>query len=119
MFKVIDDPQFVEDVKVDTPDGSGWQQQILRTRFRAVPASEIEALDEAGGAIAILERVVIGFEDLADALGKPLDGEGEWRAKLLDLPYVRLPLLRHFYAAQAGVRLGNSGPSAAPGLGVN
>lgn len=119
MFKVVDDPQFVEDVKVNTPDGSGWQQQILRTRFRAVPVSDLEALNEAGGAVAVLDRIVVGFEDLADAQDKPLDGEGEWRAKLLDLAYVRLPLIKHFYDAHAGVRLGNLETLAAPGPAAN
>lgn len=119
MFKVVDDPQFVEDVSVNTPDGTGWQKQILRTRFRAMQVSDIEALEEAGGAVAILDAAVVSFEDLVDAQDKPLDGEGPWREKLLQFAYVRTALIRHFYTAQAGLRLGNLEASAAPGLAAN
>lgn len=115
MFKVIDEPQFVEDVRVDVPDGSGWRQEILRTRFRIPRVSDMDALEQAGGAIAVLERIVVNFEDLADEAGKPVDGAGEWRDKLLGYPFIRTALLKAFYVAQAGLRLGNSGASAAPG----
>ena len=119
MFKVIDDPQWVDDVTVNVPDGTGWQQQILRTRFRALPASDVDALNEAGGATAVLERAVLGFEDLTDEQDKPVEGDGPWREKLLEYAYVRLALIRHYFAAQSGQRLGNLETSAAPGLGVN
>lgn len=115
MFKVIDEPQFVEDVRVDMPDGTGWRQEILRTRFRIPRVSDLDALEEAGGAIAVLERIVVSFEDLVDEAGKPVDGAGEWREKLLGYGFIRLALIKAFYAAQSGLRLGNSVPSAAPG----
>lgn len=79
MFRVIEDPQFVEDVKVDVPDGSGWRSQVLRTRFRALKVADMETLEEDGGARALLDRAVVGFEDLVDDAGSPVDGTGEWR----------------------------------------
>lgn len=119
MFKVIEDPQFVEDVKVDVPDGDGWGQQVLRTRFRALKVSDMETLEEDGGVRALLDRAVVSFEDLADESGKPVPGDGEWRARLLEYAFVRTALLRTFYTAQAGLRPGNSAPSAAPGRGAS
>lgn len=119
MFKVIDNPEFVEDVPVEVPDGDGWRQDTLRTRFRALEVSEMEALEEAGGAMALLDRAVVAFENLGDAAEKPLDGAGEWRTKLLGYAYVRSALIRKYYVAQAGLRSGNSAPSAAPGHGAS
>ena len=49
MFKVIEDPQFVEDVKVEVPDGAaGWRKEVLRTRFRALKVSDVNTLAEDG-----------------------------------------------------------------------
>lgn len=119
MFEVIEDPQFVEDVRVDVPDGTGWRKDVLRTRFRAIPVSEMEELEKAGGATAVLDRVVVGFEDLVDKDKKPLDGTGEWRTRLLEYAFVRTALVRSYYVAQAGLRSGNSDPSAVPGQGAS
>lgn len=119
MFRVIEDPQFVEDVRVEVPDGDGWRQEVLRTRFRALKVSDVNALAEDGGVNALLDRAVVGFEDLADADGRPVPGDGEWRDRLLDYAFVRIALIRAFHDAQAGLRPGNSGPSAAPGRGAS
>ncbi len=119
MFRVIEDPQFVEEVPVQVPDGSGWREETLRTRFRALTVTEMDMLEADGGATAVLDRAVVGFEDLADAAGQPVDGSGEWRARLLEYAFVRTALIRVFYSAQAGLRAGNSGPSAAPGRGAS
>lgn len=119
MFKVIEDPQFVEDVAVDVPDGSGWRREVLRTRFRALPVSDMEMLEEEGGAVALLDRAVVAFEDLAGPDGQPVPGDGEWRKRLLDYAFIRTALIKTYYVAQAGVRLGNSAPSVAPGPAAN
>lgn len=119
MFRVIEDPQFVEDVKVDVPDGSGWRSQVLRTRFRALKVADMETLEEDGGARALLDRAVVGFEDLVDDAGSPVDGTGEWRVRLLEYAFIRTALIRAYYVAQAGLRAGNSAPSAAPGPGAS
>lgn len=119
MFKVIEDPQFVEDVRVEVPDGAAWRQAVLRTRFRALKVSDMEALEEDGGARALLDRAVVGFENLADEAGNPVAGDGPWRAELLEYAFVRTALVRTYYVAQAGLRSGNSAPSAAPGPGAS
>lgn len=121
MFRVVSDPQFVEEVPVDTPDGTGWVRQVLRTRFRVLPLAEVEALDQGGGdgavggVAAILERAVVEFLDLADGDGAPLDGAGDWRGRLLDYPHVRAALLRGYSSAVVRERLGNSAASAVSG----
>ena len=121
MFRVIEDPQFTVDVPVDLPDGDGWNSQMLRTRFRALPISELNAIDEAGGdtVMAFLDRAVVAFEGLVGVDGEQLDGRGEWRARLLEFAYVRSALVRGYYAGQSGARAGNSDPSVAPGRGAN
>jgi hypothetical protein len=106
-------------VRVDVPDGAGWRQDILKTRFRALRVSDLDMLEKDGGAAAVLDRAVVSFDDLADQDGKPVDGDGPWRARLLEYAFVRTALLRAYYVAQAGLRSGNSGPSAAPGQGAS
>lgn len=120
MFTITDDPQFEEDVTVETPNGTGWITQKLRTRFRVLPLDEVTALDQGDGTgkagiEAILERAVVGFRDLTDESGSTLDGFAEWRGKLLQLPHVRMALLRGYSTAVARVGLGNSASSAAAG----
>ena len=120
MFTIDPDPKFIEDVRVDTPDGKGWVTQMLRTEFRVLPLDEVTILDEGGGGLAaVLERAVIGFYDLADASGATLDGFGEWRGKLLQMPNVRMALLRGYSAAVVRVSLGNSASSVAAGPPVH
>jgi hypothetical protein len=124
LFTIAEDPQFYEEVTVETPDGTGWTTQKLRTLFRVLPLDEVTALDQGDGTgrvgvEAILERAVLGFRDLVDEKGKPLDGFGDWRGKLLQLPHVRMALLRGYSAAVTRVSLGNSASSAAAGRPVN
>lgn len=117
MFTIIDDPEFTEAVPVEVPDGAGWRREVLVTRFRALRLSEIDALDTAEGDIVarLLDRVVIGFDDLVDAEGAHLDGGGEWRTRLLDYPFIRRALVTAYYRALNGAHAGNSAPSAGPG----
>ena len=72
---------------------------------------------ETRGIDAVLARAVIGVLDLVDAAGTALDGspEGEWRTKLLQLPHVRMALLRGYSAAVVRVSLGNSASSGGAG----
>ena len=78
MFKVIKDPQFVEDVTVEMADGQGWQTQTLRTRFRMLPNAEILALttDETLDIAAVVDRAVVGFENLCNVDGNPIEDAG-------------------------------------------
>lgn len=112
MFRVIEDPQWDEAVPVAAPDGS---VQELATRFRAVPLAELRAV-EAGEATLpeLLERAVVGFSDLADASGDPVD-PAEWRGRVLALPWVQTALYRHYSLALYRARAGNSAPSAGTG----
>lgn len=118
MFKIIEDPQFDEDVTVETPDGTGWITQKLRTRFRVLPVSKLVELETAG-ADAFVDGVVVGFFDLTNEQGDALDGMGEWRDLLLGLPNVRGAIVRAYTAAVVRLTLGNSASSAAAGPTVN
>lgn len=120
MFTVVRDPQFVEDVTVPSPDGTGWETQILRTRFRMLPDPELQAIlkgDAAEGSDlrAFAERAVVGFTDLVDDTGAALDGTGEWRDRLLDYRHVQLALLRGYSAAVVRHAMGNFANTAAAG----
>jgi len=117
VFTIIDDPEFTEAVPVEVPAGAEWRRETLVTRFRALRLSDLDALDEAGGdtVTRLLDRVVVGFDDLVDESGARLDGYSEWRARLLDYPFIRTALTQAYYRALMGARAGNSAPSAGPG----
>ncbi len=115
MFTIATDPTFTEDVAVRTPGPEGWITQKLRTTFRLLPQSEIEALYASGDVVAVAERLVVEFSDLVDDDDKPLDGKGVWRGKLLDFETVRLALVTGYKIAVVRVGLGNFGSSAAAG----
>lgn len=113
MFKVIADLTFRRDVTVAQPDGT---DQVLTTVFRALPRDTLAAFDAHEiDARELLERAVVDFEGLVDPEGTPVSGP-EWRAKVLDdMPWTQPALFRAFLDAMAGVRAGNSAPSAGTG----
>ena len=119
MFTVTAQPTFIENVTVRTASGDDWIVQTLRTRFRVLPQSEIEALQDSGGLLAVAQRLVVEFFDLADDAGTTLDGTGEWRTKLLDYQSVQLALLNGYRMAVVRHALGNSASSVGAGPPVH
>lgn len=109
MFKVITHPEFTHDVPVQVPVDGGHAEQLLRTRFRALPDGEAEGFDlrTVQGSKDFLKRVVLRFEDLADVAGKPLTYDEALRDGLLEHAFVRNGLVQGYVAALTKARLGN------------
>lgn len=109
MFKITENPEFTHDVPVQVPIDDGHREDMLKTRFRAITLSESEKYDlnTKEGTTAYLERIVVSFQNLADAEGVPIASTDELRRDLLDLSYVRMALTNAYMRAMHKARLGN------------
>lgn len=108
MFKIIDNPEFTHEVPVMVPTDGGHAEQRMKVRFRVIEEDEI-ALDVsvADGTKAFLRRAVVTIEDLVDPADRPVPWSDAVRDRLLQLPYVRMALLRAYNAAVTKARAGN------------
>ncbi|WP_339636165.1 hypothetical protein [uncultured Sulfitobacter sp.] len=99
MFKVNQTPEFTRDVPVQTPDEEGYREDILKTRFRAIPVSEADAFDlsTGEGTIAFLKRVILRFENLVDDDEKPMTCTEALIDQLLDQAFVRVALVGTYF----------------------
>ncbi len=109
MFKMIDRPEFTHDVSVMIPVDTGHREEKLKTTFRALPDDEADEFDlnTAEGTKNFLRNVIVQFADLADTEGKPVAYSPEARDKLLKHAFIRLALVRAYFAALTKERVGN------------
>lgn len=106
MFRIDDNPQFDARVEIAL---EGAEPQSIAVRFHALPNSEIDAFElrTAEGTTEFLERVIVRIDDVVDEDGEAVTYDAALRDRLLDLGWVRQPLVRTYFAALAGARLGN------------
>ena len=109
MFNVVTVPKFSRTVKVKVPAGDGHVEQSFKGLFKVVPSDRSEGLDwfETGDVKAFLREVLISADDLVDDKEKPMPYSEEIREGLLNLPYVRLALLKTYTTALVQDTLGN------------
>lgn len=106
MFHIDDRPEFDCTVPIAL---EGVERQSITVRYRALANSEIELFDlrTAEGTTDFLHRVVARVDDVVDDDGKPVPFTPALLDRLLDLGWVRQPMVRSYFAALAGARLGN------------
>ncbi|AZV77933.1 hypothetical protein EBB79_08510 [Parasedimentitalea marina] len=109
MFNVVTVPTFSRTVKVKVPDGDGHLEQSFKGLFKVVPSDQSEGLDwfETEGVKEFLREVMISADDLVDDKEKPIPYSEEIREGLLNLPYVRMALLKTYTTALIQDALGN------------
>ncbi len=109
MFKIIKKPEFTHDVPINVPVDGGHQEQLLRTRLRALPDEEAEGFDlrSVAGTKEFLCAVIVQFEDLTDAEDRALPYSEVARDALLGHAFVRNGLVQAYVAALTKARLGN------------
>lgn len=108
-FKVNLNPEFTHLVPVMVPVDGGHREETLATRFRVLDDDALGEYDvnTTPGLRAMLDAVVVGFEDLLDDDDRPLACTAELRAHFLGLPYIRIGLYVAYRAATTKARLGN------------
>lgn len=109
MFKLQKDPQFTHDVPVFIPCDDGFDEQKLRTRFRALGDETLAKFPyETNEDIkAVLRAVIVRFEDVVDDDGEAIPMTDALREDLIGRPYVREALATAYGRAMVKSRLGN------------
>lgn len=109
MFIVTADPQFTHTVKVRVPVDGGFREETVNATYRVVPIEELEGFDlsSTDGSTAFLKRAIARLDDLVDEAKKPVDYSDELRDRIINTPFVRVALVRDYFAATGGVAKGN------------
>lgn len=111
MFKVTSEPQFTHTIKVMVPTDGGHMEQSFKATFRVIPiedlAAEDDAEDKAAGQLRTLRKVIVSFGDLVGDDDQPLPYSDALRDQLLEVPYVRIALLRTYLSAVTKAKSGN------------
>ncbi len=106
-------------IRVPDPDvADKLVEQTLTVLFRIMSPNEVSQFDERVRALPMEERarnphgflkqIVIGWEDVADAGGKPVPFTPEALEAALQLPWFPAPVAEEYWRAMAGQpRLGN------------
>ncbi len=109
--------RWVHTVTVLVPADHGQDEQTCRVTFQLAPT---EVLAEANtNADLLIEAVVARIDDLVDGDGRPLDWDDELRREVLTLPYVRMAVIKAYFASVSGARSGNFDGSAGLGRAAN
>lgn len=109
MFKILNNPTFTHEVEINVPADGGYDRQSLKATFKVLGADELGLFDTSGnqGQKDFLKAVIVKLDDLMDEEGRALSYNDKLRDKLLELFYVRIPLLEAYSRAMVIGRAGN------------
>lgn len=112
MFKFPKDGLFEADwgVQVYVPvDGGRHQIQKFTARFKVLSQEELKGITgDSDFDDEMLNKILIGWgEDLVDDAGQPLPFNEENKKAVLDIPFVRLAIIRAYGEAVANARRKN------------
>ena len=97
MFKIARNPEFTRKVAIQMPVDGGFVAQEFTARFRHVPWSELATLERDPP--EQLRRFWIGWEGIADEDGAPLPYSDAAREMLIEMMFVRVPVLKAYVDA--------------------
>lgn len=109
MLKIVKNPEFTANVKVQVPAEGGHLDASFTARFKALTISEAEAFDmmSIAGTNDWLRTILIGWEGVVAENGDPVSFSNAVRDELLDVPFIRMALIQTYNAAMMGARRGN------------
>lgn len=105
-IKQIDSLSWPVKVNVPADDGSnGTVEGEFKARFKYLPTPEFQALltnlADANGE-PLVKAYILGWDDLADSVGKPLPFNEKNLNKVLQIPYMLAGLNKAFIDCQMG-----------------
>lgn len=108
-FRLVDNPEFTAAVKVRVPVEGGHADGSFTARFRALRTSEAAGFDRLSdeGLAGYLRAILIGWEGVVDDAGAAVSFSDAARDRLIDAPFVQIPLLEAYNAAMPGAKRGN------------
>lgn len=109
MFKLITDIKFTHRVPVMVPMGEGYDEQSLKVTYQVIGDDRLATFNtsDTEQMKAMLRVIVFAMDDVADADGQPMTYSDELREQLIDLPYVRMALVKGYYRGVYSSTLGN------------
>ena len=102
MFKLQKSPTFTTKVTLVVPTDDGQVEQTITARFRLV-ADELTQADP----VTFLREAVLSLSDIADEEGNQLAYDSDLLDKMLSLPFARVGLVKAYWQAMTGAKLGN------------
>lgn len=110
MFKLKKNATFLHDVPVQWPVDDGFEEVMLKTRFRVLDADTLRLHDDLmteAGQNAFLRAAIVGFPAVVDDDGQPVPDDDALFERILGLTFCRAPLLRTYQTAMTGARAKN------------
>ena len=109
MFKIAKTPRFTHVVPIKVPVDGGFDEQTIRATFEVITDDEFASFDTmtAEGLKDLVRKILVRLDDMVDEQDKPLPYSDDLRDQLLELPYMRLGLLRGYQSAMIGAKAGN------------
>lgn len=110
MFKLRKNPTFLHDVPVQWPVDDGFEEVMLKTRFRVLDADSLRIHDDLSseaGQNAYLRAIIVGFPAVVEEDGQPVPDDDALFDRIVSLTFVRAGLLRAYGSAMAGARAKN------------
>lgn len=106
MFKLAAEPIFTHVVPILVPVDGGLEKQTMKVTYNVLTSERYrELLDE--DQFALVRELIARIEDVVDQNGDPMDYNDALRDHLIELPYVRLGLLRGYNDAIVGAQAKN------------
>lgn len=109
MFKLIDDLKFTHTVPVNVPAHEGHDEQTLEATYRVIGDDKLATYNMADTAQmkAMLREIVVSLDDIVGADDQPVPHSPELFEKMIDVPFVRLALVKGYYRGVYSTQLGN------------
>lgn len=107
MFILSENPRFTHAVKVMTPVDGGHKVEEFKATFLVVDVHSLGDTNSLDGQTELLQRVVVGLEDIVDDAKKPIPFSDEFRDRLIGIPYIRAGLVQTYLAAVIKSAVGN------------
>jgi hypothetical protein len=113
MFKVAVSETYITPVAVDiVGDNNKSKTHVFKARFKRLKQSELESLSERLAAkeltdSALIDEVMVGWQDVADAEGNPLEFNPDNLEALLEIYPTRPTIVRTFFDSHNGAKRKN------------
>ena len=101
-LKLVKNPTFATDARINVPTDDGLVEQTVRARFRIMPMEDLELPLKD-----FVAKALITVDGIIDEHGSALDWTPELSAQCLKWPFFQIGLYRAYDFAMAGAKQGN------------
>ncbi len=101
-LKLSKNPTFVTKAIILVPTDDGQVEQSISVRFRVLQEDGLEVASPE-----FLKRAILRIDDVVDDDDTPLASSDALIDQVIAQPYTRLPLVKAYFQALSGARVGN------------